>query len=67
MVGADAPGEEAFEAAFEWLLRLRDDLSPETVAAFDAWRSASPAAAAAWGEVSALWTLTGVALVVGDH
>lgn len=57
----------AFATALEWHLRLREDLSPETVAAFDAWRTASPLAAAAWEEVSALWTLAGVALVVGER
>jgi ferric-dicitrate binding protein FerR (iron transport regulator) len=67
MAGIDARDADAFEAAFEWLLRLRDDLSPETVAAFDAWRTDSPLAAAAWEEASALWTLAGVTLVVSDR
>jgi len=58
-------GDEHLDQASAWLFRLREDLSLEAVQAFEAWRTASPAAAGAWEEVSRLWTLAGVALVVG--
>lgn len=57
-------GDEFLDQAAAWLLRLREDLSLEAVQAFEAWRGASPAAAAAWEEASRLWTLAGVALVL---
>lgn len=50
------------DEAFAWALCLREDLSAETVASFDAWLASSPAAAEAWREVTRLWTLAGVTL-----
>ncbi|TAJ71389.1 MAG: DUF4880 domain-containing protein [Phenylobacterium sp.] len=57
-------GEPALEEALSWLLRLREDLSLETVEAFAAWCAASPSAGEAWDEALRLWTLAGVALAV---
>ena len=61
----DSLGNGWLDEAFAWALRLREDLSPETVAKFEAWRSAAPEADAAWREVTRLWTLAGVALAAG--
>jgi hypothetical protein len=65
LTGETGLGDGVLDQASAWLFRLREDLSLETVQAFEAWRSGSPGAAAAWDEVSRLWTLAGVALVVG--
>lgn len=62
--GGDSLGSAWLDEASAWALRLREDLGGETVAAFEAWRTSSPAAAVAWREVSRLWTLAGVALAV---
>jgi ferric-dicitrate binding protein FerR (iron transport regulator) len=58
----DSLGNGWLDEAFAWALCLREDLSAETVAKFDAWRSGAPEADAAWREVTRLWTLAGVAL-----
>jgi len=58
----DSLGNGWLDEAFAWALCLREDLSAETVASFDAWLTSAPAAAEAWREVSRLWTLAGVAL-----
>lgn len=60
----DSLGSGWLDEAFAWALRLRENLSAETVASFDAWLTSSPAAAEAWREVSRLWTLAGVALAI---
>lgn len=62
--GGDSVGSAWLDEASVWALRLREDLGADTVAAFEAWRTSSPAAGAAWREVSRLWTLAGVALAV---
>lgn len=62
--GGDSLGSAWLDEASAWILRLREDVGAETVAAFEAWRTSSPAAAAAWREVSRLWTLAGVALAL---
>lgn len=60
----DSLGSGWLDEAFAWALCLREDLSAETVAAFDAWLGSGPAAAEAWREVIRLWTLAGVTLAI---
>lgn len=63
----DGLGNGELDEAFAWALCLREDLSAETVARFEVWRTASPEADAAWRQVARLWTLAGAALAIAPE